>query len=239
MTFSERIQDIAYDLATIEINTIVTNREITSAKIGDPQQTLDALAVSYQDKLEELGEPRERLPGRPGGVQSFSRLRRSAQKRLDELQQKKKPSEEDEHTANALSRIVATSNQMQQLLDTVQKRTQNQKSSQGDDQEVRERSGPGGANLGLEPESKLTLDELMMLRKAWVLGVERIAIQTQVSLSGDLVTRIHEDFAHESHAGLREFHHRSIRVALDCWNDLFHLLKDLARGVFQSLFSWK
>ena len=70
--------------------------------------------------------------------------------------------------------------------------------------------------------------ELVIIRKAWELGVEEIAMQTIIQLDGDVVTRIQPKYAQEGNNILYKIHNQGIGVSVSFWKELVGIVKDLA-----------
>ena len=63
---------------------------------------------------------------------------------------------------------------------------------------------------------------------AWELGTQAIAMQTVVSLDGDIVTRIAEDFTDDRSASVRNVHAEAVNASLGTWELLVKGISSIA-----------
>lgn len=89
------------------------------------------------------------------------------------------------------------------------------------------------------PDLPLTPEELVVIRKAWELGVEPISIQTVVQLDGDIITRSTQRAAAQEGAATRDMHLAMVATSVEYWKFLFQaageVVKAVAAGFFRFL----
>ncbi len=262
---SSRLKNLARNLTTIEVSTIVSS-EISGSKFGDPRRALIDLAIRYQMKLRELtvwiddpqaGEATDGWPAgvHPGGCQSYEIIRGLADQRIQQMGRHRSSSDGTMNAAEVgafetLQRIRDMSDLILGVFRELRNHAQ---------QEAAEAAATGGSavpenydawggtvydnNCTLQQieenevgELELTADELTVIRKACTLGTERIALRTEIQLDGDVVTRINERYARPEFEVLHRFHNHSTDMALAYWGRLCRLLMDLAKGFADRFF---
>lgn len=72
--------------------------------------------------------------------------------------------------------------------------------------------------------------ELALLRKAWEVGVERVALQTVIGLDGDIHTSIQRGCEGDDYQALRDMHMETARLSLSYWSDIVALLASFVTG---------
>ena len=106
------------------------------------------------------------------------------------------------------------------------------------------------AGIMLRHELRLTKDEfgtwtaveldrkedLLILRKAWEVGVESVVMQTVAQVDGDIVTRIQPSFAGPADNGLVAVHMNMVATSLEHWRFLFATLATFTLEVFKRFF---
>lgn len=67
----------------------------------------------------------------------------------------------------------------------------------------------------------LGADEVLVVRKAWEIGTETVAMQTVAQLDGDVITRIQEARLTAANKPLHDLHRDAVANALEHWQFLF------------------
>ncbi len=102
---------------------------------------------------------------------------------------------------------------------------------------VKERRGVEGATyvewLPVVLDSK---EDLLVLRKAWEVGVESVVMQTVAQIDGDIVTRVQQSRIGADDAPLHHVHMSLVSSSLEHWRFLFATVASFTLGVFQSFF---
>jgi hypothetical protein len=82
---------------------------------------------------------------------------------------------------------------------------------------------------------RLPMDDAIMLRKVWDMGVESVCVQTVIQIDGDVITRVQEDLDARKRTLIMEIHAGSIEVSLKYWETLVRIVERIA-GSFTRLF---
>jgi hypothetical protein len=212
----DHIQTLLENLCHLEINTII-NDNITGRKMPVPEEAFVELACDYDRKLVALGAARGPDEGPvTGGPKEYQRLYDralglekvwSAELALDPVR-----------SANLVivSRIRQTSEQILRIFTSAAKRQ-----AVGDYTEGEARDHP----------IELLPDEIVVLRKAWELGIEDIVLQTVIQLDGDVIHRVQRQYSDGQHADLLAIHDMAIRTSVTYWKTLVDLVGEFAGGV--------
>lgn len=88
---------------------------------------------------------------------------------------------------------------------------------------------PQGALPAAPPEIHLPPEDHIILSKIWEIGLETIVMQTVISLSGDVTTRIQPEYAKESHRMVRDLHQGAVRTSVDFWKTLADIASSLVK----------
>ncbi len=224
----EQLKEFGEDLLSLEINTIVKDN-ITGRKMSGARLALIQIAKKYNVKLlqidPELALAEGTLFGSPG---SFREIQKSSDKKLGEL--KKLKCDEDNADLWMLYRIKNTSRTILNIFDGLKpwllEKIKEDKNFWDEAQHI------------LDNKSRLpfTANELSIIRKAWELGIEDIAIQTVVQLDGDVVTRIQPQYAKEINSGLRDVHNQGITTSIKFWKTLVELVQDFIKSIWKFVF---
>lgn len=81
--------------------------------------------------------------------------------------------------------------------------------------------------LEFEPEQRA------VIVKAWELGTSKVAIQTTISLDGDLVTRIAPEYLDKSGEVVRSIHSEAVRISINTWESLLKGIMQLTTAAFR------
>jgi hypothetical protein len=88
------------------------------------------------------------------------------------------------------------------------------------------------------PRPALTIetDVLMLIRKAWDIGVETVLFQTAMQVDGDVLLRVTPGLEVDRRAFFSELHRSTVETGIRQWQSLFQLAAGLLSGVGQALF---
>ena len=81
------------------------------------------------------------------------------------------------------------------------------------------------------PPFPVRSDELVLIRKAWEIGVEEIALQTIVQLDGDVVTRVPPRYACGGNETLHALHNQGVSASLAVWKELVAVVKAFLENI--------
>ena len=73
-------------------------------------------------------------------------------------------------------------------------------------------------------EFEFDIRDKLLVRKSIDIGVERVVLQTRISMDGDITTRISEKFASNPNQFILDLHNTSIDISVSFWNKLFDAL---------------
>lgn len=73
-------------------------------------------------------------------------------------------------------------------------------------------------------EFEFDIRDKLLVRKSIDIGVERVVLQTRISMDGDITTRISEKFALNPNQFILDLHNSSIDISVSFWNKLFDAL---------------
>ena len=82
---------------------------------------------------------------------------------------------------------------------------------------------------------RLVPADAAVVRKAWEIGTDEIAIQSVLQLSGDSVTRIAETYANMDIKALHGMHLNNLKTGVETWTTLASLVKDILSDAFSAL----
>ncbi len=226
--FEENLRTIAENLLNVEVNTILSP-SITGEKMPPPEHAVVDMAFTYDEQLLKMGIPRDSTKGDPpspkGSPAEFGRLGARAASAAAPLEQQltngAKLSEEQGEHLNTLWRVNRYANQLMGMLHDYETRSGTHIPDDLD------HSRAHGFHLELLP------DELVVLRKIWDIGLDRIVLQTVIQLDGDVISRIHTDLAEPSprNERLLNIHNGSVSASIAFWQQLVNLLGSFLKGV--------
>lgn len=84
-------------------------------------------------------------------------------------------------------------------------------------------------------EQQVDLHHLGYIRKVWEVGTETVALQSTLQLDGDVITRINAEFCEGKGELLQQMHIRATRAAVENWISVAEFLQRLISGVFNAL----
>ncbi|MBL4708735.1 MAG: hypothetical protein JKY48_09900 [Flavobacteriales bacterium] len=86
---------------------------------------------------------------------------------------------------------------------------------------------------------KLDLREIMMIKKAWDIGVEEIMLQTIVGIDGDVTTRILERFAKDPDKTVLDLHNEGLKTSINFWYRMVDTVTTIVGSAIGTLLSGK
>lgn len=226
--FEEKIKKIAEDVLSLEINTILSDN-IEGIKMPDPRHALLDIAKGYDLRLTFIGAERMKLPEKHndfGGWEAFHQLRERANKEILRIEGDKDLNNETRANLNILYRIKDKSDQIKGLL-----AGKNSVWVQG---LSREQINENNVKYSLP----LSPSELVLIRKAWELGTEEIAMQTVIQLDGDVITRIQRNYATPDHVNetIHKLHNEGVSKSIFFWKELIGIIGDFFNLIFKVFF---
>jgi hypothetical protein len=221
-TIGDQFKTVLESLCCLEINTIVKDN-MTGQKMPPPERALVELAELYDLKLAECGALRSAADGGvTGGPAEYERLHLRAEALLNKWLSDASAAEARQTELMILYRIRDNTDQIQEIFKAAGKRGQ----------VIRDHAGPEASAHPIE----LTTDEIVVLHKAWDLGLEQIALQTVIHLDGDVLHRVQPRYATGSSATqLLTVHDAAIRTSISYWKTLVDIVGEFIGGVARIL----
>lgn len=216
----DQIKTVLESLCSLEINTIVKDN-MTGQKMPPPERALFELAEHYDCKLTELRSPRIAAPGVTGGPAEFARLRARAAAVIHAWTSDPAVAEDQRADLMLLYRIRDTSAQLMRIFEAAARRGS--------------RVGDHTADDVDDHPVELTADEIVVLRKAWDLDLEQIALQTVIHLDGDVMHRVSPRCTNGSAASLLSAHDAALRTSITYWKTLVEIVGDFLGGIARTL----
>ncbi|MFQ5633668.1 MAG: hypothetical protein ACE5I1_33300 [bacterium] len=216
----EQIQNLAKDLLNLEVITII-KPSITGRKMPDPNTALAEIGRKYNIKLVELDRAVKLAEGvQWGSYQAFAQILETTNAEIKEFKSKIKALQKVEKDLTAkqksdlwmLYRIKTMSQAIQRLY---------------------KRKSDG--RWDFVPAT----DNLVLIRKAWELGVEEIAMKTVIQLDGDVITRVQERYATEEHTTVHKLHNMGVTTSLAFWKTLVEIVESFITGLVKLIFPKK
>ncbi|HET9932580.1 MAG TPA: hypothetical protein VFQ35_17880 [Polyangiaceae bacterium] len=220
-----RLENLINDLFSLEVNTIV-KQGMMATKMPNAAHALIDLAIDYSVTLCRLGAENPMPGDSEASYRVFHDIREVASKRarviqglsedkeLAKTQMPKALSDRESADVLLLCRIRDTCDQLKQIF---------AKSPGGE----ATRFDRGSANDFRPEQLPLTDRQRLVLRKAWELGTEVVVLQTSVTLDGDVVSRIHPDYAEPEKRGYLEAHQRGVDTSIAFWKTLVGIVRSL------------
>lgn len=233
--FRGKLGRIVEDITSLEVNTILCDG-MTGERMIDPRRALFDLGVEYIDALRRLvpgfQAPPQTLTADPicGSREVFRALHRAAS---DALQAAESDGRElGPRDRTILVRVKVQSGQLVALFDRLKAARGAPSAPDAIENELSRTviDGEGGSK---PPPLTLTLDDHMLLRKTWELSTETIAMQTVITLDGDVVSRIQRDYADERYAVVHRIHAEGLRVALASWREMISAIGEFFAVLFR------
>lgn len=229
----DSFKQLARDLTTLEINTIVKDN-MTARKMPPPGHAILDIAAFYTDEIQNdlkiaLATPFESNESTVEDIPTvgnwekrritraalrcddftFQRLRRVAYRILEDRTDLKMDNRV------IIQRVMRNSDQIRALLRRLETRHTNSSDSfiGCNRVELIERE----TKLTRHPGPDLHPDELSLIRKIWDIGVERVVMQSTISLTGDVINRIQRGSEPEEVTAILNFHREGIVSGTRMW----------------------
>ena len=222
---SNSIKELAQDLTTLEINTII-KPDMSGTTMPRTRHALIDIAKEYMSKLSDLGIPLGGENMNPGSFDSFHRIREKARTGIADLKKstsKKSLNEDQESDLILLGRIRQMSDQIKGLMKSLEKRGVESWNNDLSREEIENMS----QDLPLMPK------ELVLLRRIWDMGLEHIAMQTIIQLDGDVTTRIQAIHADKDGKVIHSLHTKSVDASIKFWGKIAGMLQDIIKLFFK------
>ncbi|HKY39604.1 MAG TPA: hypothetical protein VJN18_26880 [Polyangiaceae bacterium] len=210
-SFNERLKTIAEGLLSLEINTVICPH-IEGEKMPQPEHALIDIANAYGAWLRDKHQTDVFTQGAPSQASAdfYLKLRQAA----DALQR-------TGHDINLLERICKTSDQLLGIFMRLDPgRTLVLKRSHTD----------------RPTQVELLPEELIVVRKAWELMLEEIAMQTIIQIDGDVVQRLLRRAPDGvDMTQVMKAHERAVDVSIGFWGELVQLVGGALKGLGEFL----
>lgn len=216
----EQIQNLAKDLLNLEVITII-KPSITGRKMPAPKTALAEIGRKYNIKLVELDREVKLAAGvQWGSYEAFAQILDTTSAEIREFKAKIKALQKVEQD---LSPKQKSDLWMLYRIKTMTQAIQKLYKKQAD------------GSLEFEPAA----DNLVLIRKAWELGVEEIAMKTVIQLDGDVITRVQERYATEEHATVHKLHNIGVSTSLEFWKTLVDIVESFITSLVKLIFPKK
>lgn len=83
-------------------------------------------------------------------------------------------------------------------------------------------------------EFEFDMRDKLLIRKSIDIGVEKVVLQTRISMDGDITTRISEKFATNPNQFVLDLHNTSINISVSFWNKLFDALIGFGKKLMEN-----
>lgn len=221
---------VVEDITTLEINTILCDG-MTGEQMADPRQALFDLGYEYIEALRGLVPgfvPPPRSQGAEpicGSREVFAHLHRAARDALVAP-----PAGLGRQDRALVTRIKVKSGQLVALFDRLR---QGADPAAAIDNELCRADINGSAGRPAPPPLPLAQDDLIQLRKIWELSTDTIAMQTVITLGGDVVSRMQRDLVTDENAVLLRVHADGIKIALSSWGAMIKALGEFVGSLLR------
>ena len=227
MSARTKLGRIVEDIGTLEVNTVLCDG-MTGEQMTDPRHALFDLGDEYLGAVARLVpgfQPPPETQGKDpirGARGVFEHLHRAARDALRaDAGSALSPSDRA-----LLTRIKVKSGQLVALFDRLRAAAPADPDAAVDNALSRADINGSGARPR-PPPLPLSRDDHILLRKVWELSTDTIALQTVITLDGDVVSRIQRDYASAAHADLHRLHGDGIAVAIRSWGAMIKAAADL------------
>jgi hypothetical protein len=212
-----RLRKLASDLLHLEITTIVQPK-IVSTKMANPRCALMDLASTYRHELTRQHLPPPADLDELGGCHAFQQIQQWANSGIAARTARGVSSTAE--AAADLARLYEIQDKVA-LIVGIFRALQQRQVVDWDNAYTREEVDSH------QRPFPLTLDEMMLIRKLWELGLEEIAMQTVIQADGDIITRLHPTSMAASAQSLRDMHRESMQVSVAFWRELVGMVEAL------------
>jgi hypothetical protein len=227
-SFTRSLGRIAENLFALEVTTIVQDR-ITATKMPRPAEALHELARMYEEKLTAMQPaPLRQRPaaGKNGGMPAFGSMMERARTTLNQMQ----PPGESPSAAKATMAAGMAESADAAIVERILRNSEecmNLTKKMGSMKAAAPESSTGAEEMELTPEERMRLNVI------WHMGVEQIAMQTVIHVSGDVVTRVRPEYVGEQGRALLEIHHFAIKTSVEFWKTLVDVLGSMVGSLAQ------
>lgn len=255
------IHSTLYDLTHLEINTIIKDEMIASKAPSSARLLLHDLAKKYHFELVRLGEYYKKYLPAPeiktnnlfrgnetkkgSGYESFKELRIQAANSYKLIKDNWGTigieADQIESDIKMLLRIETISNDIMSILkitDTAKITTvKDEEIYHFDDPETMRkfRTMDSQEAKKLDLELELNLRQLLVIKKANDIGIEKVVLQTIIGIDGDVTTRISKQFADNPITFINDIHNDAIRISVKFWENLVNIVVKLGENIIKSL----
>jgi hypothetical protein len=84
-------------------------------------------------------------------------------------------------------------------------------------------------------ELDFDIRDKLLIRKAIDIGVEKVVLQTIISMDGDITTRVSGKFAQNPQQFVLDLHNTSIDISVSFWNKLFDIIVSFGRKIIDKV----
>ncbi len=223
-SFRDRLRTMAENVLTLEVNTILAPH-IEAEKMPPPEHALIDIANDYRSWLRDEHEQADMW--RPDDVSEasaavFTRIRDAVAKLLAGHEP------QNRSDSNLLERIKSNADQMLFIFGRL---------DAGGAAKVVLQRQPGEHRPA---EVELLPEEVVVVRKAWELGLDEVVMQTTIQIDGDVVTRIRKGLNDQPDGPtVMKLHDKAVATATGFWSKLVDILGGAIRGLVDLLASVK
>ena len=236
-----RFQEVAQDLLTLEVNTVVKDN-MTARKMPPIPIALLEIAAEYYWYIIELNEQwrapevETRLQGlepenRRNSPETFDALREASALLMQTMRQAPpaSPEEEDRRAAQIviLDRIYRNASTFPRLIRQLAADNPPAALWNGRRADLLE-AYEAAAAVRVSPP------QLSVIRKTWDIGTATVALQSTMQLDGDIVTSIQKSYAGAEFKALHDMHLNGTRLSIETWETVVRLVIHIISGVASS-----
>jgi len=215
--FRDRLRTMAENVLTLEVNTILAPH-IEAEKMPPPEHAVIDIANDYRSWLRD--EHHQPDMWRPDDVSEastavFTRIRDAVAKLLDGHEPQNRTD------TNMLERIKGNADQMLYIFGRLD--------AGGGGEKVVLRRQPGAHR---PTAVELFPEEIVVVRKAWELGLDEVVMQTTIQIDGDVVTRIRRGLNDQPDGPtVMKLHDKAVTTSTGFWSKLVDILGGAIRGL--------
>ncbi|MCA9662645.1 MAG: hypothetical protein KC486_30170, partial [Myxococcales bacterium] len=134
-----------------------------------------------------------------------------------------------------LTRVKVKSGQLVALFDRLRERVRDEgiaiEPAVLDNELTRNQINGSSDSRTKPPPLPLAADDRILLRKTWELSTELIALQSVITLDGDVVSRVSRDFADDDHKVIHRIHGEGLTIAMASWSALIQAIAQMIASV--------
>ncbi len=212
-----RLEDLGHDLFNRQINLIVTTGGMIGTSAPANGQALQQIATAYAEYLyieDPFAVPVSAAPGSDEELDVYKAAFNQLKEKGDSLRGRPPESPADGSPAET--------------------------TAAGDQHDLLRIADRAAVIANLLNGLKTSLDELTprqitTIQKIWEIGTDTIVMQTTISLSGDVVTRIHSGHTSSTDESIWQLHQQSVRASSSSWKDVVDAAVQLVQGLLGKL----